>query len=93
MCKSLGIKKTHTTAYHPQGNALVERSNRTVLQMLRCYTEKSYDWEEYLPLVLYAYWTTKHATTGIAPYQLMYGRDVTNKTHIEPLSSFTPSSY
>ena len=33
-CQSLGIIKTHTTAYHPQGNALVERSNRTVLQTI-----------------------------------------------------------
>ena len=51
-CKSLEIVMTHTTAYHPQRNALVECSNRTVLEMLRCYTEKSYDWEENLPLVL-----------------------------------------
>ena len=50
-CRSLGIRKTHTTPYHPQGNSLVERSNRTVLQMLRCYVEKNEDWEKYLHLV------------------------------------------
>ena len=44
-CKSLGIKKTRTTAYHPQGNSLKERGNRTILQMLRCYVEKSHEWE------------------------------------------------
>ena len=29
MCKELGINRTSTTAYHPQGNAMIERTNRT----------------------------------------------------------------
>ena len=57
-CHSLGIKKTHTTSYHPQGNAIVERSNRTILQMLRCYVDGNGDWEKYLYLVLFAYRTS-----------------------------------
>ena len=91
--KSLGIIKTHTTAYRPQGNALVERSNRTVLKMLLCYTEESYDWEENLPLVLFTYRTTKHATTGISPFQLIFGRDPPNMIHLEPLGGYEPSGY
>ena len=66
-CKSLGIKKTRTTAYHPQGNSLIERGNRTILQMLRCYVEKSHEWEKFLPLVLSSFGATKHASTGITP--------------------------
>ena len=53
--------------------------------MLRCYTEESYDLEENLPLVLLIYRTTKHATTGISPFQIMFGRDPTSMTHLEPL--------
>ena len=49
-CRALGIRKTHTSAYHSQGNLLVERSNRTILQMLRCYVNESWEWEKYLPL-------------------------------------------
>ena len=30
----LGIKKTHTTPYHPESDGLVEQLNRTILSML-----------------------------------------------------------
>ena len=87
MCKALEIIKTHTTAYHPQENALVERSNRTVLKMLRCYTEKkSCKWEESLSLVLFTYRTTKYATTGISPF------DPPSMIHLTSLSGYEPTA-
>ena len=55
---AFGITKLHTTAYHPQGDGMVERLNRSILQMLRTYLTKECDWERYLPLVVYAYRTT-----------------------------------
>ena len=54
---AFGIQKSHTTAYHPQGDGMVERFNHSLLQLLRCYTETEDDWEKFLPLVLYAYHT------------------------------------
>ena len=50
-----GVTKSRTTAYHPQGDGLVERFNRSLLQLLRAYVDNQDDWEWYLPLVLYAY--------------------------------------
>lgn len=34
LCKCMGITKTHTTPYHPQGNGTTERFNRTLMNML-----------------------------------------------------------
>ena len=42
---AFGIAKSHTTAYHPQGDGMVERMDRSLLQMLRCFVEKQHDWE------------------------------------------------
>ena len=71
---AFGIQKSHTTAYHPQGDGMVERFNCSLLQLLHCYTETEDDWEEFLPLVMYAYRTAIHSSTNISPFQLMFGR-------------------
>ena len=50
--QAFGITKSHTMAYHPQGDGMVERLNRSILQMLRTYVTKEFDWERYLPIVM-----------------------------------------
>ena len=45
----LGWTKTRKTPYHPSSNGLVERFNRTLLQMMRCFVSQSKDnWDEHL---------------------------------------------
>ena len=53
MLQAFGIKKSRTTAYHPQCDGMVEWFNHSLLQLLRCYVSTEEDWENYLPLVLY----------------------------------------
>jgi len=61
-------------AYHPQGDGMVEWFNWSLLQLLRLYVEQEYDWEKYLSLVLFAYRTTAHTSTGTSPFMMMFGR-------------------
>ena len=70
--KAFGAKKTRPTAYHPQCDGMVERFNRSLLQLLRSYVERNEDWERYLPLVLYAYRTAVHSSLNVSPFLLMY---------------------
>ena len=76
ICKCLGIKKTRTTPYHPQCNGLVERFNRTLLNMLATtINDHPASWEDHLQKVILAYNTSIQATTGYTPFFLMFGRE------------------
>ena len=71
----LNIKKLRTTTYHPRTDGMVERSNRTIIDVLSKYSEKEPDWDLKIPLVLFAFRTSEHTTTGFSPFALTYGRE------------------
>lgn len=70
-----GVAKSHTTAYHPMGNGVTERFNRTLGSMLRTLPLKEKQrWPEQIQTLTFAYNATIHETTGYAPFYLMFGR-------------------
>ena len=74
-CKLLGIDKSRTTPYHPQSDGLVERFNRTLLNMLStAVNDQPFQWEQNLRRLCFAYNTSVHPTTGFTPFSLMFGR-------------------
>ena len=76
ICRCLGIKKTRTTAYHPQSDGLVERFNRTLQNMLATTTESHpATWENHVQKVVMAYNTSVQSSTG---YQTMAALSVSH---------------
>ena len=76
LMKRSHIAQAHSTTYHPQTNGLVERQNRTLVNMLRLYCSRYMkDWDKYLPQVVVAYNSTQHSTTGISPFMMLTGEE------------------
>ncbi|KAJ8333555.1 hypothetical protein SKAU_G00415630 [Synaphobranchus kaupii] len=70
-----GVHKSHTTPYHPMGNGITERFNRTLGGMIRALPPKSKSkWPQMLQMLTFCYNSTVHETTGFAPFYLMFGR-------------------
>lgn len=90
--EAFGVHKSRTTAYHPQGDGMVERFNQSLIQLLRTYVEQETDWERFLPFVLYAYCTTIHSSTGTSLFVLMFGYHP-KSPDINNLTGYDSTSY
>jgi transposase InsO family protein len=70
------IKESNTTPYHPMGDPIVERYNRTLLNMLKSIPENAKNnWKDHLATLTFAYNSTVHKSTGFSPFYLMFGRE------------------
>ena len=75
LCAMYGCRKVHTTPYHPQGNGACERFNRTLLSLLSTIEVKHQaQWPVHLPALLQAYNNSSHASTGMTPHYVVFGR-------------------
>lgn len=73
------ISHIRSTPLHSQGNAVVERVNATLGDKLAMVIEgnekyNSDNWDEALPMVVFAINSTLHTSTGFSPYELLYAR-------------------
>lgn len=73
----LGIKKTRTTALHPQSDRQVERQHRTITNYLAKFiSENQKDWDRWIPMYLMAYRSSKHETTSVTPAEMRFAREL-----------------
>ncbi|GFX28371.1 retrovirus-related Pol polyprotein from transposon 412 [Trichonephila clavipes] len=69
------VSPRFSTPGHPESMGAVERWNRTLKDMLsKNVQEHGSDWDLHLPFLLFAYREIPHSTTGMSPFQLVYGR-------------------
>jgi hypothetical protein len=71
----LRIERTRTTPYRPQANGQNERTNRTLIELLRSTQEHHEDWYRRISHVCFAYNSTPHAAHGFSPFYLMFGEE------------------
>lgn len=78
------IDHHHTSAYHPQANGLAERMMRSMMSSLEalCSSHPG-DWDLHLPIFLWGYRTSRHATTLYSPFFLLYGREAVMPVDLE----------
>ena len=76
----LGIKRSFTTAFHPQTNGSNEKVNGTIVTALRIemVSHRTYKWTTLVQKVVDNYNNTIHTTTGFTPAYLMFGKDRIN---------------
>ena len=69
-----GIKHITTAPYHPSSNGAAERLVQTVKQAIRAGHQRGEPLERTLAVFLLQYRVTPHATTGVSPGALFFGR-------------------
>ena len=68
VCELLEVNKTRLSPYHPQSNGMIERFNRTLIDMIAVYTNQNQtDWDKHLPTLTAAYQSCVHKKTGYTP--------------------------
>jgi len=74
--KMLGIETKLSTAYHPQTDKQMERTNQELEQYLRMYiNHRQNNWSEWLATVEFAFNNKIHTVTKLSLFQVNYGRE------------------
>jgi hypothetical protein len=73
--KLCGTKLRMSTAYHPQSDGQTEIVNKALQQYLRCFVhDQPRTWGKFLHWAEWNYNTSIHSSTGITPFQAVYGK-------------------
>jgi len=89
---SHNVHHTLTSPYMPTSNGRIERTNQSVLNLLRCLATDNPDkWTEYLPAVCNTLNNAYNATTKTSPNIMIFGKQTRTAFDID-LSNTTPYS-
>jgi hypothetical protein len=92
VCELLGIRKTHTTSFHPRGNAITERENAVIKAMMAAFVNhRLNDWDEFLDPLMLAYRSSVHRTLGTTPAEMMLIRHL--RLPLDAFVSSPPEAY
>ena len=70
----LGIELAFSTSYHPNTDGQIKRVNKILEDMLRMYMmHQWWKWEEYLPLVEFAYNSGYQESLRMSLFEALYG--------------------
>jgi len=74
--KMLGIETKLFTAYHPETDRQIERTNQELEQYLRMYVNhRQNNWSEWLAKVEFAFNNKVHTVTKMSPFQVNYEKE------------------
>jgi hypothetical protein len=76
--ESMDIKLNFFSAYHPQTNGQIERTNQILEDMLRACTLKyGKSWDKSLPYAEFSYNNSYQVSIKMAPFEALYARQCT----------------
>ena len=71
----MGTQLKFSTAYHPENDGKTEQTNQILEDMLRMHVmDQKKHWEEFLPLIEFAYNNNYQITIRMGPFEFLYGR-------------------
>ena len=75
-CGNYNVTLSHSTPYYPQGNKLVESSNKSLVRIIKkMLAENKKGWDSKLVYALWVDRISNKKSIGTSPFQLVYGVD------------------
>ncbi|KAL4565288.1 hypothetical protein LXL04_029376 [Taraxacum kok-saghyz] len=73
--RSQGTTLNMSSAYHPESDGQTEVINRCLEAYLRCFAvDQPRNWASWVPWAEFWYNSTFHGSTGVSPFEVVYGR-------------------
>ena len=77
LCEMFDVTRHHCSSYHAKTNSACERTNSTIAQTLRAYTDENQkNWADFLPAAMMALRSSPASGTGLSPFHLLFGKEM-----------------